>query len=175
VKLRYRAFCVVVIAIVLAACAATQKPVPGAADATSASAESRAVISLLDSFQQWQSMSEENLNRELAAANSAYVREPSDAARLRLALLLSMPNSNLRNDARALALLGSVLAPASASTSVPFRPLPELALLLQTQIVGRLRAVNEELKRSEELSQKLDALRKLEQNLIEREQKARGK
>lgn len=158
-------------ACLLAACAATQKPAPPAEQPVFATTESRAVIALLDAYQRWQTLPEEGLARELGAAGAAYTQEPSDVTRLRLALLLSMPNSAVHNDARALSLLGTVLASAAS----PARPLRELALLLQTQIVERLHAVNDEVKRSEDLAQKLDALRKLEQSLGERDQKARVK
>jgi hypothetical protein len=162
-------------ALWLAGCAPAPKSQPAADEPIFTTAESRAVISLLDAFQQWQSMPEESLNRELAAANAAYVRDASDMARVRLALLLSMPNSSLHNDARALSLLAAVQSGASAPASASGHPLRELALLLQTQIVERIRTVNEAVKRGDELAQKLDALRKLEHSLIEREQKTRDK
>ncbi len=163
--------CASLAVLLLAACTATQQPPSPAGEAVFTTTESRAVIALLDAFQQWQTLPAESLDRELAAANAAYVQEPNGTSRLRLALLLSMPNTLVRNDARALSLLGPVLA----AEPVRARPLRELALLLQTQIAERQRAINEEQKRSEDLARKLEALRKLEHSLIEREQKARDK
>jgi hypothetical protein len=160
-------------ALWLAGCTPAPKSQPAAEEPIFTTAESRAVISLLDAFQQWQSMPEESLNRELAAANAAYVREASDVARVRLAMLLSMPGSNLHNDARALSLLAAVQS--GALPPAPGHPLRELALLLQTQLVERMRTVSEAVKRGDELAQKLDALRKLEHSLIEREQKTHDK
>jgi hypothetical protein len=158
-------------ALLLAACAGTQQRVLHSDESNTAVADSRAVITLLEAYQNWQAMPEEGVSRELAAANAAYAQQADDESRLRLALLLSMPNAGVHNDARALALLAPMLAPDSA----PPRPLRELALLLQTQIDERMRAVNEEQKRNDDLARKLEALRKLERSLVDREQRAREK
>ena len=165
--------CAALIPLWLAACTAVTKPGTGASGdgPVFTTAEVRAVMTLLDGFQRWHAMPADDQARELTMANSAYIREAGDSERLRLALLLSMPNTAFRDDGRALSLLEPVLA----APANPPGPLKQLAFVLQTQLADRMRALRDEQKRADELSQKLDALRKLERSLIEREQRVRLK
>ena len=163
--------CAVLVPLWLAACAPMTRTVSGGFGEAPVftNAETRVVLSLLDGYQRWQAMPAEDLRLEFTAANDAYATAQGDAERLRLALLLSLPGAPFRDDGRALSVLEPVATPGAAG------PLRELALIVRSQLAERLRAVRDEQKRSEELSQKLDALRKLERSLIEREQRARPK
>lgn len=164
-----RSACAGAVFAVLAACA--QLPGGSREGPVFTTAESRALLALLDGYARWQTMPAEEQKREFAAANDAYQQAAGDAGRLRLALLLSMPNGAVRDDARALTLL----EPLVAGNATAAGPLRDLAQLLYAQLAERGRALRDEQRRSEDLAQKLDALRKLERSLIEREQRARPK
>lgn len=118
----------------------------------------------------------------LEHAKSDYLRDASDANRLRLAtLLVTMPEA-LRDDARAAALLKPLAAGDPAS------PFGSFAVLLAAQIAERQRVAREsELvlkesersaregeKREEALQQQLEALKSIERGIIEREEKSRA-
>jgi hypothetical protein len=134
--------------------------------------ETRAVIGLLDDFQRWQGMQADELRRELATASQAYAASAPDTDRVRLALLLSIPNTPFRDDWRAMALLAPVAAPADSTENGPIQKFAELLL---RQITERVNDLRDEKKRGDELAQKLEALRAIERSISEREQKVRTK
>jgi len=111
-----------------------------------------------------------DLRRELAAANQAVNRARTDANRIRLAVLMTLPAAGPPDDARALALLDSVFGK-SAGTS----PVKQLAVVLYLQIAERTRGVAEERKKTAAAQEKLDQLRAVERSLlIERSRNAGG-
>ena len=113
----------------------------------------------------------DELRRELAAVNQASnPRARSDANRIRLAVLLTIPNAGPPDDGRALALLESVAGKTGGAS-----PLKQLALVLYAQIAERVRNVAEERKRSALAQEKLDQLRAVERTLLlERSRNAGG-
>jgi predicted NAD-dependent protein-ADP-ribosyltransferase YbiA (DUF1768 family) len=123
----------------------------------------------------------------LARAQEAFTGETSVVNRLRLATLLAALPAPLRDDARALELLGPIADPASAGAG-------RFAALLSGQIMERQRlgreverlsreraaaekehaaADKERDKREEALRQQLEALRTIERSILEREEKLR--
>lgn len=123
--------------------------------------ESRQVTVLIASGQRAARSPPDEQRRELAAATEAFARDRNAAARLRLALLLSLPGSAVNDDARAASLLEPLAAPAAAAT-----PLNQFGALLHAQVAERIR----EQKRAQQLREQIDALRAVERNLMERAQ-----
>lgn len=141
-------------------------------------------------FRYASSISGEELKKEFTVINQAYAKTKNDNSRLQLALLLSLPNTSFRDDAKALGLLREFLASKANESS----QLRDFAWLLSTQIAEHKRqeeklkteqSRNEEMEqklegmkdklqteqsRSEELEQKLEALKVIERSIIERQQ-----
>lgn len=123
----------------------------------------------------------------LARAQGAFTRDTSEQNRLRLATLLATLPAPLRDDARAMELLGPMTDARSASGG-------RFAALLSAQIMDRQRLAREvdrlareraalekehavsdkeRDKREEALRQQLEALRAIERGILEREEKLR--
>jgi len=116
----------------------------------------------------------------LASAQAAFAKDTSDTNRLRLATLLAVLPEPLRDDARALELLG----PLSNASSAGFG---RFAALLSAQLMERQRlareadraarqraeADKERDKREEELRRQLEAMQSIERGIIERQEKLR--
>lgn len=128
-------------------------------------------MALLVDLQRYAIAPADELRRELAAVNQASnPRARSDANRIRLAVLLTIPNAGPPDDGRALALLESVAGKTGGAS-----PLKQLALVLYAQIAERVRNVAEERKRSALAQEKLDQLRAVERTLLlERSRNAGG-
>jgi len=132
--------------------------------------EEQQAIALLADLQRFASESPEDLRRELVAANQAVNRARTDANRIRLAVLITLPAAGPTDDARALVLLESVFGKV-ASTS----PVKQLAAVLYLQVAERIRGVTEEKKKSAAAQEKLDQLRAVERSLLmERSRNAGG-
>jgi hypothetical protein len=135
-------------ALLLGGCAAT----PWTAN------ETREVIELLDFNQRLAGMATEEQRREYLAAQAAFDKQPGDTQRLRLALLLTLPRTAWRDDARALQLLAGMEAVPPGQDS----PRRDLAALIQKLVAERQRQVREEHRKVEDLQQKLDGLRAID-------------
>jgi hypothetical protein len=113
---------------------------------------------LLDYFRALRRLSAAELVREYEHARAAFLRSRSDYDRMRLALLLSLPNTPFNDEGRALELLEPMLrAPGSL--------LQGLALLMYVMVYEQRRLEQNMGK----LQEKLDALKSLERKLLERE------
>jgi len=126
--------------------------------------EAEEALALLADLQRLVLAGADEQKREIALATQALARQKSDAARLRLGMLQSLPVAGGSDEARALA----TLEPLARQGSGPARM---VALVLVAQLGERQRAVREERKRAEDLQQKLDALRALERSLLGRDRK----
>lgn len=126
-------------------------------------AEAEEALALLVDLQKLVLASADEQKRELAAATQALGRQKSDAVRLRLGMLQSLPAAG-GDDARALTTLEPIVKQGSGPTRM-------VASVLIAQLGERQRAVREEKKRAEDLQQKLDALKALERSLLGRERK----
>jgi len=132
--------------------------------------EDQQALALLADLQRYAAEPGDDLKRELVAANQAVNRTRSDANRIRLAMLLTLPSAGPPDDVRALALLDSVVAKGPGAS-----PLKQIAVILSAQINERTRSVREEQKRTAAAQEKLDALRAVERSLLlERSRNAGG-
>ncbi len=109
--------------------------------------------SLIMYFEHVRKLSAAGLAKEHERTRRLYARTHSDFNRVPYAMLLSVPGSAFRDDARALEALDPLLKNVDA-TLHPF------AFMVSAQI--------QEQRRSQGLQQKLEALRSLEKSLLER-------
>lgn len=127
-------------------------------------------LALLADLQRYAVDPGEDLKREMVAANAALARTRTDANRIRVAMLLTLPLAGPPDDVRALSLLEPVVAKSGNSS-----PLKQIAAVLYAQIVERSRSVREEQRRTAAAQEKLDALRAVERSLLlERSRNAGG-
>lgn len=130
---------------------------------------------LLAYAQRLRTLSSDDLQRERDAAARGLVQKKTAADRLRMALLLTGPDPRFRDDARAAALLQEVVKGKGGGSPA----LKNLAALLLQVAEERLRQeercqtladkAKEEQKRADALQQKLDALKAIEKNIINRD------
>jgi hypothetical protein len=151
-----------------------QGPVTGVAEtpaAPPANEDEQQTLALLIDLQRYATAPADELRRELALVNQASnPRVRTDANRIRLAVLLTMPNAGPPEDGRALALLESVAGKTGGAS-----PMKQLAMVLYAQVAERVRNVAEERKRSALAQEKLDQLRAVERSLLlERSRNAGG-
>ena len=118
--------------------------------------ESRQAAELLGYYQRVAGLGLEDQKRELATATQSFNRERSNANRVRLALLYSIPGSAMQDDARAAQLLEPI---ASGNGAVR-----QLASLVHAQVTDRLKTQ----KRADELKDQVEQRRAIEKDLIER-------
>jgi hypothetical protein len=128
--------------------------------------EEQQAFALLADLQRLVGASSDDVKRELAAANQAVARSRGDAPRVKLAFLLSLSSTGVADEGRALSLLEQVIGKAPSST-----PTRQLAAVLYAGIVERQRELREEQKKTDALQQKLDALKSVERNLLERDRR----
>lgn len=127
-------------------------------------------LGLLVDLQRYCLESGDDLKRELATANAALTHARSDANRIRLAMLLTLPAAGPTDDPRAL----SLLEPLVSKSATP-SPLKQVAAVLYAQIAERSRSLREEQKKTAAAQEKLDALRAVERSLLlERSRNAGG-
>ena len=132
--------------------------------------EDQQALALLADLQRYAAEPGDDLKRELVAANQVVNRTRSDASRIRLAMLLTLPAAGPPDDARALSLLDSVVGKGGGAS-----PLKQIAVILSAQINERTRSVREEQKKTAAAQEKLDALRAVERSLLlERSRNAGG-
>jgi len=112
---------------------------------------------LLDYFRALRRLSAAELAREHESARAAFMRTRSDYDRVRLALLLSLPNTPFNDEGRVLELLEPMLR-------TPGSMLQGLANLVHAMVYEQRRLEQNMAK----LQEKLDALKSLERKLLER-------
>ena len=113
---------------------------------------------LLDYFRALRRLNATELGREHENARAAFTRTRSDYDRVRLALLLSLPNTPFNDEGRVLELLEPMLR-------TPGSMLQGLAMLVHMMVHEQRRLEQNMAK----LQEKLDALKSLERKLLERE------
>lgn len=117
-----------------------------------------------------------DLGRELATAKREFEKEKSGLNRIQLAMLLSLPGAQFRDDHAA----AGLLQPFFKDKNLEGSTLRPLALILNGQlietrkledaIVLQAAKTKEEQRKSEVLQQKLEALLEMEMKMLEREQ-----
>lgn len=122
--------------------------------------ESRLVLDAVAHAQRVASASPEDQRREMSAAAQVFAREHSSSARLRYAVLLSLPALPGADVQRA---SGTLEPLATAGGNGPVR---QFAQLLLAQIAER----QKEQRRAQQFKEQLDELRAIERTLIERGQ-----
>lgn len=121
---------------------------------------------LLTYFEQIRKLPAADFARENEGARAAFTRTRSEFDRMRLAMLLSVPNTALSDDQRAAELLEPLVKNQNSS-------LRGLALVMSAHLQERRRLESgmQNLQQNVQgLQQKLDALMSLERSLIDREQ-----
>lgn len=124
---------------------------------------------LLVDLQRYGNLSADELRREITSMTLVLGRQRTDGNRVRLAVLYTLSRASPQDDQRALQLLDNVAKNNPGSPSV--KP---LALVLQTQIAGRQRAVREEQLKADAALQKLEALRQMERSLLRERARSGG-
>ncbi|HEX7271879.1 MAG TPA: hypothetical protein VF420_06995 [Casimicrobiaceae bacterium] len=133
--------------------------------------EDQQALALLADLQRYATDNGDDVKRELASANQAFNRTRSDASRIRLAVLLTLPAAGSPDDARALSLLEPMVGKGAGSSSA----LKQIATVVYAQIVERTRSVRDEQRKTAAAQEKLDALRAVERSLLlERSRNAGG-
>jgi hypothetical protein len=111
----------------------------------------------------------EEARKELAAAQALYAKDRSLNNRVRVAMYSALGANTTSDDSRLQGLLEPLLAKVGGlSPSHPLRPVAEMLL---AQITERNRQVREQTKKADELQQKLDALKAIEKQLLDRDRK----
>ncbi|HTY98928.1 MAG TPA: hypothetical protein VMB75_03800 [Rhodocyclaceae bacterium] len=141
------------------------------------------VASLLAYNQRLTRLSTDQQRQEFAAAQQAFANEPSEMNRLRLALVLCLPNANWRDDAR----LTKLLEESASLNGEEGSPMRQLALLLYQEVSERRQEdqrletalrderrrhetqLREEKRHAEELQGKLDSLMEIEREFSRRQ------
>jgi len=163
----------------LGACAQLEPraaPANGAWNSHVTASETPHSAEVLAYFQRIKGLSVDALAAEHAVASQALAKRRSDLNRLKLALLLILPRTAFKDEGRAAALANEV----ANNKAVDAPEMKNLALLLaafaneQKQQEERLQQLaqkqKDDEKRAEALQQKLDALKSIEKDLIQREQ-----
>lgn len=132
-----------------------------AANAATETAEDAQLVRLLSDLERYGSYNGDELKRELASANAALARQRTDANRIRVGVLYSLARTSSQDDQRALQMFETVAKDAPAGS-----PMRHLAVILQTQVLERQRAVKYEQQKGDAAVQKLEALRAMEQSLF---------
>lgn len=189
-----------VAALALVSCAVVKVPPKAAGDTTPPNLieygqEAEEVLALLSYYQRMLALSGDDQRKEYLLVSQAYAKDKNEKDRLRLAMLMSLPNTSLRDEPKLIALLDGTQARTTLSDS----PRRNLIALLLRQAQERNRLANqigqanqardgareladraekdkakleaqaqEERRRAEELQEKLDALLAIERELRSR-------
>ena len=129
---------------------------------------------LLQDFEAWRKQSPAELTRDYDKARQSLVLTKNSVNRLRVALLLSLPNTAFHDNGTALTLTNEVLRD-TKSTNTSLRGLASLlntSLNEQQKIAeDAAQKLKDEQKRADSLQEKVDAIKKMEKNLIRRDQR----
>jgi hypothetical protein len=126
-------------------------------------------LALLVEMARAASASPEDLRKEFAAAQNTFNKEKSSVNRLRFAWISVLLGPASGDDARLSGLLEPLVAKSGGlAITHPLRPVADVMLI---QIAERTRQVREEQKRADALQQKLDALKAIEKQLLDRDRR----
>lgn len=126
-------------------------------------------LALLIEMSRSANASQDDLRRDFVASQTAFNKDKSAINRLRYAWISGLLGSAAGDDAR----LQGLLEPLVAKTGglAPNHPLRPVADVMLTQLTERTRQLKEEQKKADALQQKLDALKAIEKNLLDRERR----
>jgi hypothetical protein len=113
--------------------------------------------------------SPDELRKDFLASQTAFNKEKSTVNRMRYAWISGLLGPAAGDDAR----LQGLLEPLVAKTGgfAPTHPLRAVADVMLAQLSERNRLLKEEQKKADALQQKLDALKAIEKNLLDRERR----
>ena len=112
--------------------------------------------------------SPDDLRKDFLASQTAFNKDKSSVNRLRYAWISGLLGATAGDDARLQGLLEPLMAKNGFATTHPLRSVAEMMVAL---LAERTRQLKEEQKRSDALQQKLDALKAIEKNLLDRERR----
>jgi hypothetical protein len=136
---------------------------PAASTGWSWLAEAQEVQTLLTYAQHMAALNADDVRQEYAVVNQVFNHDRTESTRLKLILLMSLPNAPVRDDARLLNLLETSLCLAQPPES-PRHQLVKLLTRLTAERMRQTAALREELK-------KVDAQARDEQRRLEEEHK----
>lgn len=122
--------------------------------------EDQQAMALVGDLARYAALPNEEIRKEIIGATQVLARQRSDANRVRLAMLYTLTRAP-QDDQRALQLLENV---ARGNPSAP--AMKQLAGIIASQVVERVRAVREEQQKADAAIQKLEALRLMERSLL---------
>jgi hypothetical protein len=126
-------------------------------------------LALLQEMTRVANASADDLRKEFVGAQNAFNKDRSSINRLRFAWLSALLGPAAGDDVRLAGLVEPLVAKTGGlALAHPLRPVADLIL---TQISERTRQVREEQKRADALQQKLDALKAIEKQLLDRERR----
>ncbi len=113
--------------------------------------------------------SQDDLRKDFLASQAAFNKDKSTVNRMRYAWMSGLLGPTAGDDAR----LQGLLEPLVAKTGgfAPTHPLRPVADVMLAQVTERTRQLKEEQKKADALQQKLDALKAIEKNLLDRERR----
>lgn len=112
-------------------------------------------------FQRIKKLNNAELSREYEHVSQSFSHTKADLSRVQYALLLSLPNASFRDDAAALNLL--------KEWSKENKTTPSGLRIFGGLLASLLEEIREKDKRAEVLQKKLDALKSMEKNLMQRD------
>jgi hypothetical protein len=146
-----------------------QAPPPAAREPIKLPEDQEQSLALLADMTRAANASAEDLRKDFVAAQGLFNKDKTNVNRLRYAWLSALMGPAAGDDARLQGLLEPLVAKAGGFASS--HPLRSIADVLLVQIGERARQLREEQKRGDALQQKLDALKAIEKQLLDRERR----
>ncbi len=112
--------------------------------------------------------SPDDLRKDFLASQTAFNKDKSSVNRMRYAWISGLLGPAAGDDARLQGLLEPLVAKGGFAATHPLRPVADVML---SQLNERTRQLKEEQKKADALQQKLDALKAIEKNLLDRERR----
>ncbi len=126
-------------------------------------------LALLIEMARSASATPDDLRKDYLASQAAFNKDKSSVNRLRYAWIAGLLGSAAGDDARLQGLLEPLVA--KIGGLAPTHPLRPVADVMLAQLTERNRQLKEEQKKADVLQQKLDALKAIEKNLLDRERR----
>ena len=112
--------------------------------------------------------SADDLRKDFLASQTAFNKDKNSVNRMRYAWISGLLGPAAGDDARLQGLLEPLVAKGGFAATHPLRPVADVML---AQLTERSRQLKEEQKKADALQQKLDALKAIERNLLDRERR----
>lgn len=148
-----------------------EKPVPAVAptpEPIKLPEDQEQSLALLIEMARYANASPDELRKDFLASQTAFNKDKSSVNRMRYAWISGLLGATAGDDARLQGLLEPLMAKGGFAVTHPLRPVAEVML---AQLAERTRQLREEQKRADGLQQKLDALKAIEKNLLDRERR----